>query len=155
MVMPRIASLLVLLLAVTVIGITAEARPAKPLKVKAYAQGQVFCPTSVLVAGGVVIQTGRCYTLYVIREGRGTFLAFAQPQAFIPPGQIVRLSTPAGAKTKGRIFYLVPIRTTAVLLPMNTMTAVAVRVEDFGPQTAFVLTSVPTPNIVVVFQVRL
>lgn len=150
-----IASLLILLLAVAVTGIAAEARPAKPLKVKTYAQGQLFCPTSVLVAGGIVIRTGRCYSLYVIRDGRGTFLAFAQPKAFIPPGQIVRLSTPAGAKTKGRIFYLVPIRTTAILLPMDTITPVAVRVEDFGPQAAFVLTSVPTPNVVVVFQVKL
>lgn len=149
------AGVLIVFLTVAVSGLAAEARPAKPHKVKAYAQGQEYCPVSVLVAGGVLIQPGRCYTLYVIRDGRGTFLAFAHPQAFIPPGQIVRLSTPAGAKTKGRIFYLVPIRTTAVLLPMNTITPVAVRVEDFGPQTAFVLTSVSTPNIIVVFQVRL
>lgn len=150
-----IASLLVVLLIVAVVGIAAEAKPAKPLKVKAYGQGQVFCPTTVLIAGGIVIQTGRCYTLYVIRDGRGTFLAFAQPQAFIPPGQIVRLSTPAGAKARAKIIYLVPIRTTVVLLPVNTMTLVAVRVEDFGPQVAVVLTSVPAPNLTVVFQVRL
>ncbi len=155
MIMRYIAGLLILVLTVAVSGIAAEAKPAKPLKVKTYAQGQFFCPSSVLVAGGIVIRTGRCYSLYVIRDGRGTFLAFAQPQASIPPGQIVRLSTPAGAKTKGRIFYLVPIQTMAILLPMNTITPVAVRVEDFGPQTAFVLTSVTTPNIVVVFQVRL
>ncbi|MGH2452774.1 MAG: hypothetical protein ACRDF5_03290 [bacterium] len=149
------AGLLVVLLSVALLGIAADAKPAKPLKVKAYGQGQVYCPASVLVAGGIIIRAGRCYTLYVIRDGRGTFLAFAQPQAFIPPGQIVRLNTPAGAKVKGRIFYLVPIQTTAVLVPMNTMTLVAVRVEDFGPQVAFVLTSVSAPNLTLVFQVRL
>lgn len=149
------AGLLVVLLSVALLGLAADAKPAKPLKVKVYGQGQVYCPASVLVAGGIIIRTGRCYTLYVIRDGRGTFLAFAQPQAFIPPGQIVRLNTPAGAKVKGRIFYLVPIQTTAVLVPLNTMTLVAVRVEDFGPQVAFVLTSVSAPNLTLVFQVRL
>lgn len=153
--MRLIATVLVGFLSIAVVGIAAEARPAKPHKVKAYTQGQVYCPASVLVAGGVIIQTGRCYTMYVIRDARGTFLAFAEPQSFIPPGQLVRLSTPAGAKVKGRIFYLVPIRTTAVLLPMNTITPVAVRVEDFGPQMAFVLTSVSAPNITLIFQVRL
>lgn len=149
------AGLLIVLLGLTLLGVAAEAKPAKPLKVKTYGQGQVFCPTSVLVAGGIVIQTGRCYTLYVLREPRGTFLAFAEPRAFIPPGQIVRLSTPAGRKARGRIFYLVPIQTTAVLVPMNTITLVAVRLEDFGPQIAFVLTSVSAPNLTLVFQVRL
>ncbi len=70
---------------------------------------------------------------YVLREQRGTFFAFAAADARIPPGQIVRLSTPAGAKLKGRIFYLVPIRTVTTL-PLNSMTLVAVRVEDFGPR---------------------
>ncbi|MBI3976242.1 MAG: hypothetical protein HY334_07595 [Armatimonadetes bacterium] len=146
---------LAVLVAVAGAGIPADAKPAKPKKVKVYAQGQVYCPASVLVAGSVVIQAGRCYTLYVIREPRGTFLAFAAPQAFIPPGQIVRLTTPAGAKAKAKILYLVPIQTRAVLVPVNAMTPVAVRVEDFGPQVSIVLTSVSAPNVVLIFQVRL
>ncbi len=149
------ASVLVVLLSVAMLGVAADAKPAKPLKVKLYGQGQVFCPASVLVAGGVIIRTGRCYTLYVIRDARGTFLAFADPAVSIPPGQIVRLSTPAGAKAKAKIIYLVPIQTTVVLVSVNTITPVAVRVEDFGPQVAFVLTSVSAPNVTLVFQVRL
>lgn len=146
---------LVVLMVLAAAGGVAYAKPAKPLKVKVYAQGQVYCPASVLVVGSLVIQAGRCYTLYVIRDTRGTFLAFAAPQAFIPPGQIVRLSTPAGAKAKAKIIYLVPIQTTAALVPVNTMTLVAVRVEDFGPQVSIVLTSVSAPKIVLIFQIRL
>lgn len=147
---------LVLLLTVTVTASAApKAKSAKPLKVKVYTQGEAFCPAAVLAFGTTLIQTGRCYTLYVLRESRGTFLAFAAPGAKIPPGQLVRLTTPAGAKLKGRIFYLVPIRTTAVLVPLNTMTLVGVRVEDFGPTLSIVLTSTPAPNLTVTFIVRL
>jgi hypothetical protein len=110
---------------------------AKPLKVKYLRQGEAYCPTATLVVGNVVIQAGRCYTLLVMRDLTGTFLAFGQPG--IPPGQLVRLNTPAGAKVRGRIFYLVPIHTTAVLVPMNTITLVAVRAEDYGPQVTVVL----------------
>lgn len=60
-----------------------------------------------------------------------------------------------GAKVKGRIFYVIPIRTTAVLMPANTITLVAVRVDDFGPKLSITLISVPTPNLVVIFTVRL
>ncbi len=128
----------------------------KPLKVKVYNQGEGFCPSAALVYGSVIIQPGRCYTLFVLREASGTFLAFGPPgPPMIPPGQLVRLSTPAGAKVRGRIFYLVPIRTTAVLVPVNTITLVGIRAEDFGPQMSLVLVGVPAPNVVVVFNVRL
>jgi len=126
---------------------------SKPVKIKHLKQGQLYCPTAVLVYGNVVIQSGRCYTLFVMRDPYGTYLAFGQPG--IPPGQIVRLNTPAGAKVRGRIFYLVPIHATAVLVPVNTITLVAVRAEDFGPQVSVVLVGVPVPNVTVVFNVRL
>jgi hypothetical protein len=32
----------------------------------------------------------------------------------IPPGQIVRMSTPAGAKRKGRLFYVVSVPVTVI-----------------------------------------
>ncbi len=132
-----------------------KAKPGKPLRVKIHTQGQVFCPASALVFGNIVITSGRCYVVYVLRDVRGTFLAFAPPGAFIPPGQLVRLSTPAGAKLRGRIFYLVPIQTTAVIVPMNTISLVAFRAEDFGPQMVLILTSAPSPNVSVTFVVRL
>lgn len=125
----------------------------KPVKVKHYKQGELYCPTAVLVYGNVVIQSGRCYTLFVMRDPYGTYLAFGQPG--IPPGQLVRLNTPAGAKVRGRIFYLVPIHATAVLVPVNTITLVAVRADDYGPQVSVVLVGVPVPNVTVVFNVRL
>ena len=120
-----------------------------------HAAGELFCPSSVLVSSNIVIATGRCYLVYVLRDSRGTFLAFAAPNAKIPPGQIVRLSTPAGAKVKGRIFYLVPIQTTAVIVPMNSIILVAVKAEDFGPKLSLTIVGTPTPNLTVVFNVRL
>lgn len=133
----------------------APAKPAKPARVKVYAQGEVFCPASVLVVGNVVIAAGRCYVVHVLRDNRGAFLAFAAPDAKIPPGQLVRLNTPAGAKVRGRIFFLVPIRTAAVTVPVNVITPVAFRVENLGPALIFTITSTPAPNLAITFQVRL
>lgn len=125
-----------------------------PQKVLTRAEGQAFCPSAALVYGNVIIPAGRCYVLSVLRNGGGTFLAFVPPDAKIPRGQLVRLNTPAGAKLNGRIF-LVPIRTTAVLLPVNTVTLVATRIEDFGPQLSIVLVGTPVPNLTVVLSVHL
>ena len=127
----------------------------KPLRVFSQQPGQRFCPSSALVLGNIVIPAGRCYTLLLVRETGGTFLAFAAPDLGIPPGQLVRLTTPAGAKLRGRIFFLVPIQTTTVLIPVNTITLVSVRVEDFGPKVAFVVVGRPSPGVTVVFSVRL
>ncbi len=154
-----IALVVVLALALTT-GVSAgpggnKNKPMKPLKVKIHAQGQAFCPTSALIVGSVVISSGRCYVVYVLRDSRGTFLAFADPAFRIPPGQIVRLSTPAGAKMRGRIFYLVPIQPSVVIVPMNSFMLVAFRTEDFGPRLTLTLTSSPAVNLFVVFQVRL
>jgi hypothetical protein len=117
-------------------------------------QGRTFCPSSPLVYGNIVVQPGRCYALALLRDSRGTFLAFTEPGIRIPPGQLVRLNTPAGAKLKGRIFYLVPIRATAVFVPVNAIELVPVRVDDFGPQISFTVVNTPTPNLTVVFSVR-
>jgi len=153
-----ITLVLVLVLALTTLAAAAPANkgnPAKPIKVKNYKAGEPFCPRAVLVVGNVVIQSGRCYLVFVLRDARGTFLAFAAPDAKIPPGQLVRLNTPAGAKLRGRIFYLVPIRTTAAIVPMNSVTLIAVREDDFGPQLSLTIIGTPTPNLAVIFNVRL
>lgn len=151
--------LLLVFILVLALGTPSMAAPgpkAKPLKVKIYDQGETFCPSAALVYGSVIIQAGRCYTLFVLQEATGTFLAFGPPgPPMIPPGQLVRLSTPAGVKVRGRIFYLVPIQTTAVLVPVNTITVVGARVEDFGPRLNIILVGVPAPNVVVIFNVRL
>jgi hypothetical protein len=92
--------------------------------------------------------------LSVLRNDGGTFLAFVSPNAKIPPGQLVRLNTPAGPKLNGRMF-LVPIQTNVVPIPVNTVTLVATRIEDFGSRLAIVLVGTPTPNLTIVFSVQL
>ena len=151
-----IAMMIVLALATTSFlpVLPAQAKPAKPAKVKNYKAGEVFCPAGLLVFGNIVIQSGRCYLLFVLRDDRGTFLAFAAPDTKIPPGQLVRLHTPAGAKLKGRIFYLVPIRTSAAVVPMDSVMLIAVRADDFGPQLSLTIVGTPAPNLTVIFNVR-
>src|SRR5579884_968507 len=95
-------------------GPRGEGPPAKVLVREA---GQPFCPPAALVSGTLVIPGGRCYTLAVLRDTRGTFLAVMEPGAKIPPGQLVRLSTPAGPKLRRRIFFVVPLETPVVLVP--------------------------------------
>ena len=124
-----------------------------PSKVLARNAGQLFCPSATLVYGTIVIPTGRCYMLSVLRNSGGTFLAFVPPDTKIPPGQLVRLNTPAGPKLNGRMF-LVPIQTNVVLVPLNTVTLVATRIEDFGPRLAIVLVGTPAPNLTVIFSVH-
>lgn len=117
-------------------------------------QGRVFCPSTVLVRGNIVIQPGRCFNLAIVRNIQGTFLAFTEPEIGIPPGQLVRLSTPAGAKLRGRIFFLVPLQTTAVFVPVNTIVLVPVRVEDFGPRVSITVINTPSPNLTVIFNAQ-
>lgn len=132
-----------------------KSKPEKSAKIKAHAQGDLFCPAAALVFGSTVIAARRCYLVYVVRDNGGTFLAFADPGAKIPPGQLVRLATPAGAKVRGRIFYVVPIRTTDAIVPLNSMMLVAFRAVDYGPRLTLVLTGVRASNVSVTFVVRL
>lgn len=125
------------------------------MKVKVHHQGDLFCPSAALVYGSVLVRPGRCYLFVVTRERRGTFLAFMAPEAKIPPGQLVRLNTPAGAKMRGRIFYRVPIHPSVVIVPINTVTLIGTRVEDFGSRMSLTLIGTPAQNLTVVFSVRL
>lgn len=143
---------LILALALTATLSAAPGPKAKPIKVKVVPAGELFCPSIALIFDAIIIQSGRCYTLFVLRDSRGSFLAFAAPEARIPPGQLVRLTTPAGAKLKGRIFYLIPLRANVVLVPLNTVILVPVRIDDFGPSLTITLTNA---NVSVTFRVRL
>ncbi|HVH32071.1 MAG TPA: hypothetical protein VNA31_10500 [bacterium] len=145
-----IAAMTLFVLAITSGGLAA---PAKQRTVT-YEPGQQFCPSQVLLAGKVVVQPGRCYALFVLRDNRGTFLAFASPEAKIPPGQLVRLTTPAGAKLRGHIFYLVPIVSTVAIVPIGTVTSITVRSEDEGPRLSLTIIGTPSPNLTVIFTVR-
>jgi hypothetical protein len=128
-------------------------KPGMPKGVT-YEPGQQFCPSRVLLVGKVVVQPGRCYTLLVLRDNRGTFLAFASPEARIPPGQLVRLTTPAGAKLRGHVFYLVPIVSTVAIVPVGIVTSIAFREVDEGPRLSLTIVGTPSPNVTVIFTVR-
>ena len=140
---------LVLLVALSAFGAglprTAAGEPADKKAAQIAAEraekAATYCPRGVLVFGSIVIRAGRCYTLYLFRDTRGFFLAFSNPGARIPPGQFVRLSTPAGAKVKGRIFYLVPIQGRGLNLPVNSVLLTTVRVQEAGPRLVIMLGS--------------
>jgi hypothetical protein len=108
-----------------------EGHVVKVVKVKQANHG--WCLDGAVRLGGVLVAGGRCYTFYVIRTAAGAFLGFGPPgPPMIPPGQLVRLGTPAGAKGRGRLFYLVPIPVTAVVVPVDTVLVVQV-VMRAGP----------------------
>jgi len=132
----------------------AEAKP-KGRRAKLYRAGEVFCTSHALVWGtGSVVIRDRCYVIGLLRSRDGTFLAFLDPAAPVPPGQLVRLNTPAGAKLRGRIFYLVPVQT-VVAVPLDTLVVVPMRVEEDEGRVTVILTGPRAPNLTVVFSVRL
>ncbi|MDR7417347.1 MAG: hypothetical protein QN178_00380 [Armatimonadota bacterium] len=149
---------LVLVLALTAFAAAAPGpkgpKGLKPAKVKIHERGDLFCPSAALVYGSVTVQP-RCYVLAVTREPGGTFLAFLSPEAKIPPGQLVRMNTPAGAKLRGRIFYLVPIQPSVVIVPVNTVMLIGIRVEDYGSRMSLTVIGTSAPNLTVIFNVRL
>lgn len=93
-------------------------------------QGDAYCFDRPIVYGSVVIAGGRCYSFYVLRTSAGSFLGFGPSgPRMIPPGQVVRLSTPAGQKVKGRLFYLVPIPAGSLTMPADVIAGVSVQVS--------------------------
>lgn len=92
-------------------------------------RGEAYCFDRSMSLGNVVIAGGRCYTFYLMRTSAGSFLGFGPPgPPMIPPGQIVRLGTPAGAKVHGRLFYMVPLPRPATLIPVDHIRPVDVRI---------------------------
>lgn len=148
----RVVAMALLAVAVAVPAVWAG---PKFRRVKHYRAGEVFCASHALVAidSGVLIRE-RCYVVGIVRNSRGTFLAFLDPGVWIPPGQVVRLSTPAGAKLRGRIFYLVPVQA-VVAVPMDTLVVVPMRVEDEGSRLTVILSGPSQLTLTVVFSVRL
>lgn len=141
---------------------------------KHYKKGQIYCPSRVLVVGNVVVQSGRCYVLAVVRDGSGTFLAFVNPKVKVPARR-VRLDSDRGRKIKAQIIYLVPIQATgfaAVSIPLNTIQLVQIQErhehddddddeddEDDNrkkgkEKVVLVISGVPIPNLTVTFVVR-
>ncbi|MDQ7840345.1 MAG: hypothetical protein RDU83_04870 [bacterium] len=112
-----------------------QARPKPPeVQVKPKAgvvrrQGDAYCFDRPMSLGNVVIAGGRCYTFYLLRNSGGSFLAFGPPgPRMIPPGQLVRMGTPAGAKLKGRLFYTVPLPRPVTTIPVGAIRFANVRI---------------------------
>lgn len=149
---------ILLMLAVTLVFTAgphpARGAPGEPVpRMEDLDARQAYCPHTVLAVGGIIIRGDRCYTLLVLRDARGIFLAFADPSVKIPPGQLVRLRTPAGAKVKGRIFYLVPLRVSPGLVPLDAVVPAAARVTRSGSQVTIIITSLG-PGASVVFRIK-
>jgi len=140
-----IAAALIILLALPTMAFSGPGGkgPDKPAKVTVVKQdGHAFCFERAIALGGVVVAGGRCYTFYLLRTHQGAFLAFGPPGSpMIPPGQIVRMSTPAGAKHKGRLFYLVPVNVPVSVIRVDEIRYVPVVVT---PQPGRVVITVPT-----------
>ncbi len=137
-------------------------------KVKEYEEGRAYCPSRALVIGGTIVPAGRCYQVAVLRDHRGTFLAFMDPEVRIPHGKIKRLEGEEGRKIKTHIFFLVPIQRTAqiAVIPVNTIQLIRLREEDeededeheydrhAGHSTLVVaFPNLPVPNVTVVIGV--
>jgi hypothetical protein len=106
-------------------------------------QGDAYCFARPLVVGDLRIAGGRCYTFYLLRTARGAFVALGPAgPPLVPPGQIVRLTTPAGAKVKGRLFYLIPVTVPVTVIPVDTITVVTVVVRS---EPGRVVVTVPPP----------
>jgi hypothetical protein len=108
---------------------------AAPVKVTR--QGDAFCFDRPIAYGTVIVPGGKCYTTYLVRTGGGAFLGFGPPgPPMIPPGQLVRMHTPAGQKTKGRLF-LVPIPVSMIRIPVETIRYVPVQIVPTGNLLVF------------------
>ncbi|MDR7416291.1 MAG: hypothetical protein QN193_03945 [Armatimonadota bacterium] len=142
-------------LAVVLLATGAAVAGPKARRVKLYRAGEVFCTSRVLVWGaGAVVIRDRCYVVALVRQREGAFLAFLDPDVHLPPGQLVRLNTPAGAKLRGRIFYLVPVQA-VVAIPVDALVVVPVRVEEEDSRLTVILTGPHAPNLTVIFSIRL
>ena len=107
--------------------------------------GETYCPGRALVRGALRIPGGRCYLIAVLRDMRGSFLAFAPEDAHLSPGRLVRLDTPAGPKLKHRLF-LVPLQTEITLVPANSLALVPTRIDESETRLTIMVLQTPSPN---------
>lgn len=123
----RIARLSLLGLSLLALAAPSPAWASRPAGAGA-SGGDAYCPRRPLRLGDVVVPAGRCYLVAVLRNHRGTFLAFL-PAAASP-------DDPAERPLTERILYLVPVRISdpaigeTVLIAMNAVHLVEVRAGD-------------------------
>lgn len=125
-------------------AVPGQAPGSVPLLLSAIVRQQdryTYCFVRDVVFGNVVIAGGRCYATYLLHTPTGGLLGFgAAGPGRIPPGQLVRLNTPAGAKERGRLFYTLPLAASIVSIPVNTMYPVSVL---FGLQGGQLVVTIP------------
>jgi len=103
-------------------------------------KGKAYCFERTVTRGSTVIAGGKCHTFYLVRTASGSFLGFGPPgPPMIPPGQIVRMSTPAGKKLKGRLFHLVPIAVAVTAIPVDTFQVINVQVAPEPGRVVIIL----------------
>ncbi len=167
------ATVLALTLLVTVSPTLAESRCVNHHEVQ---EGHRFCPQRTLVLSGMAVRGGRCYVLAILRDRRGAFFAFINPNVQMPHRQVVRLDSDEGRKVRGRVIYLVPMpgNSQVALIPVNTIQLIRLREDDeededeeegdrpdgehhyhvVSSNFTVILTTAPTPNILVTFVVN-
>src|SRR3989304_2842931 len=57
------------------------ASAAQSVKVKTVGQGQTYCPSRTIVNTKIAVKHGACYTLFVMRDAKKTYLAFGPKDA--------------------------------------------------------------------------
>jgi hypothetical protein len=129
-----------------------HAVPRLPGEIMSRRAGQAFCPSVPLAYRAVVIPSGRCYLIAVMRDSSGMFLAFAPEDSKIKPG-LVRLDNTTGSALKPRL-RLVPIALYKVLAPVNTLALVATQIEDAGMHFSIKVVDTPVANLVVTLDVQ-
>ena len=107
-------------------------RGGRHLRVSEYAEGHAYCPRRSVVVGAVVVPAGRCYTLAVLRNDRGAYLAFLDPGVRLHRDEAAYLGSAEGRRAWDRILFLVPIpsNTRIALIPRNTIQLVRMREEN-------------------------
>jgi hypothetical protein len=100
--------------------------------------GEAFCPAKQLLHGATVIPSARCYLMAILRDRRGTYLAFAPADTHLTPARPVRLDTPAAPTLRDRLL-LVPLATEVPLVPVNSLMLVPTRIDDSGARLRFVV----------------
>ncbi len=163
------ATVLATTLVLTASPVWAESKRVRHTVVE---EGQRFCPQRTLVLGGMAIRGDRCYVLAALRDKRGAFIAFMNPSARIPHGQVVRLDSDEGRKARGWIIYLVPMATNSrlALIPVNTIQLIQLGEDDeedddededgehhtrvVSSSLTIVVTTTPTPNTIVTFVIN-
>ncbi len=113
-----------LLLVMPLVAVRAQVGDDKGIehsdRVRPYGWG--YCFQRSLFFGGIIITGGRCYNFYLVHTAGGVFLGFGpQGQLLVPPGEVVRLGTPAGHKLKGKLFYLIPMAGYVAPIPVESI----------------------------------